>query len=75
MTTFHGQGSQVYNSHLKDARRDAKLSSKGFRVLRFWNDEIDHNLSGVLESIDIALAQNAPHPAACGGHPPPSGEG
>jgi hypothetical protein len=30
-------------------------------------------LNGVLQSIDTAL--NRPHPAACGGHPPPAGEG
>jgi very-short-patch-repair endonuclease len=58
----------------KDVRRDNELVREGFRVLRFWNNDVDRNLTGVLETIDRAL-QDAPHPAACGGHPPPAGEG
>src|SRR4051812_36051805 len=41
--------------HARDSRRDAKLTSEGFCVLRFWNSDIDRNLDGVLESIDLAL--------------------
>jgi very-short-patch-repair endonuclease len=44
-------------------------------ILRFWNSDIDRDLSGVLQSIDDALQESWPHPAACGGHPPPAGEG
>jgi very-short-patch-repair endonuclease len=58
-----------------DTRRDAKLSRAGFRVLRFWNNEIDRNLDGVLEVIDLELRRGRPHPAGCAGHPPPAGEG
>ncbi len=58
----------------RDAKRDGNLERGGLRVLRFWNSDVDRNLSGVLESIDRALG-TAPHPAAFGGHPPPSGEG
>ncbi len=57
----------------RDVRRDENLSRQGFRVLRFWNSDVDRNLNGVLQSIDTALSR--PHPAACGGHPPPAGEG
>jgi len=53
--------------------RDAKFNEDGFRVLRFWNNEIDTNLAGVLEAIDAAL--KIPHPAGFAGHPPPVGEG
>jgi very-short-patch-repair endonuclease len=60
--------------HAKDVRRDNKLVREGFRVLRFWNNDVDRNLTGVVETIDQAL-QGVPHPAACGGHPPPAGEG
>jgi very-short-patch-repair endonuclease len=56
-------------------RRDSTLDAQGFRVLRFWNSDIDRNLSGVLETIDAVLTERLPHPAAFGGHPPPSGEG
>jgi very-short-patch-repair endonuclease len=69
-------GQHNFDAHaIQDSGRDAKLNSQGFRVLRFWNSDIDRNLSGVLESIDFALMDSSPHPAACGGHPPPSGEG
>jgi len=61
--------------HVRDVRRDAKLTSEGFRVLRFWNSDVDRNLGGVLESIDAVLTKGSPHPAASGGHPPPAGEG
>jgi len=58
----------------RDVKRDACLASGGFRVLRFWNNEVDRSLAAVLQSIDLALRET-PHPAAFGGHPPPAGEG
>jgi very-short-patch-repair endonuclease len=60
---------------LSDAKRDETLSRGGFRVLRFWNSDVDRNLDGVLQTIDAALTGTLPHPAAFGGHPPPAGEG
>ena len=60
---------------MRDLRRDAALAKTGFRVLRFWNSDIDRNLTGVLETIESALNRAGPHPAAFGGHPPPLGEG
>jgi very-short-patch-repair endonuclease len=69
-------GQHNFDSHaVKDRERDDKLSRAGFRVLRFWNSDVDCNLSGVLQIIDAELNRKPPHPAACGGHPPPSGEG
>jgi very-short-patch-repair endonuclease len=44
-----------------DQLRDAFLQSLGFRILRFWNSDIDANLAGVMESILSAL--NTPTPA------------
>ena len=44
-----------------DAVRDRVLSDEGYRVLRFWNDEIIDNIEGVVEGILRALTQ-APHP-------------
>jgi very-short-patch-repair endonuclease len=38
-----------------DQNRDAFLQSQGFRILRFWNSDIDANLTGVMESILSAL--------------------
>ena len=45
---------------------------QGFGVLRFWNNEIDRNLEGVLTLIDEAL-QKPPPGLAARGHRPPSG--
>jgi very-short-patch-repair endonuclease len=51
-----------------DQVRDAFLLSQGFRVLRYWNSDIDSNLAGVMESILSALRDPPPdRPAA--GHP------
>jgi very-short-patch-repair endonuclease len=58
-----------------DVRRTAFLESKGYRVLRFWNNDILQNLEGVAESVLGALS--TPHPArASRESPSPSrGEG
>jgi very-short-patch-repair endonuclease len=58
-----------------DARRTAFLESKGYRVLRFWNNDILNNLDGVAQVIASALS--TPHPAqAAPESPSPSrGEG
>ncbi len=53
--------------------RDAALLRKGWRILRFWNNDILQNRAGVLQTIADALGQPEanPHP-----HPPPlAGEG
>jgi len=69
-------GQHAVESHMaSDKKRDEKLTAGGFLVLRFWNSDVDQNLSGVLETIRTALMERNPHPAACGGHPPPVGEG
>jgi very-short-patch-repair endonuclease len=69
-------GQHNFDEHqARDANRDARLAGSGFRVLRFWNNEVDRNLGGVLHAMDAELQRAAPHPAACGGHPPPAGEG
>ena len=68
-------GQHNFDKHqARDEKRDGTFEQSGFRVLRFWNNDVDRNLAGVLQSIDQAL-RDAPHPAAFGGHPPPSGEG
>jgi len=43
-----GQHAQEKN---KDAVRDAWLREQGFRVLRFWDNEVMANTEGVLDSI------------------------
>jgi very-short-patch-repair endonuclease len=55
----------------RDAGRDERLSQQGFRVLRFWNSDVDRNLEGVLETIEEALL--APTPALRADPSPPGG--
>jgi very-short-patch-repair endonuclease len=57
----------------RDARRDDDLTSRGFHVLRDWNNDILSNSTGVLEHLLSCLA-DPPHPAASGRHPLPQGE-
>jgi very-short-patch-repair endonuclease len=47
-----------HNGAASDTRRDAWLKSQGFRMLRFWNNEILQNIEGVLEVIMDALKQS-----------------
>ena len=49
----HGIGRQ--REH--DASRDAALARAGFRVLRFWNHEVDANIDGVVDTIIAAAAR------------------
>jgi 2-isopropylmalate synthase len=39
-----------------DVRRDRFLKADGWRVVRFWNNEVMRNREGVLEVIENALA-------------------
>ena len=58
-----------------DHTRDADLQGRGFRILRFWNNDIILNTRGVLDHIVQTIAQ---FPSPCGLRPRPSptrGEG
>ena len=43
----------------RDGERDTWLRSEGFRILRFWNNDIFENEEGVLTSIISALEASA----------------
>jgi very-short-patch-repair endonuclease len=43
-------GSQHADSHY-DRERDAELKARGFRVLRFWNDDVLKDLNAVCDTI------------------------
>ena len=43
-----------------DRRRDADLAALGYRLARFWNNDVLHNIDGVIETLRLTL--NAPHP-------------
>ncbi|MEJ0013746.1 MAG: endonuclease domain-containing protein [Bauldia sp.] len=58
----------------RDIARDQRLHDAGFRVLRFWNNDVDDNIEGVLQAILDALAETPPsgiRPVP----PPRNGEG
>jgi very-short-patch-repair endonuclease len=62
----------------RDRRRDGDFAARGFKVLRYWNNEIDQNLEGVLTDIDRVLSERGPPPTRSRlrrDHPPPAGEG
>ena len=48
-----------------DARRTAYLEGLGFRVLRFWNNELTDNLDGVVETIFRAAHSNPNGAISC----------
>ena len=54
----------------RDKRRDRFLEAKGFRVLRFWDNDVFTDMDGILSVIRDALAASSPHP-----DPLPRGEG
>ncbi|MEF3194274.1 MAG: DUF3418 domain-containing protein, partial [Halothiobacillaceae bacterium] len=73
-------GGQHSEAESYDRQRDAWLNAQGFRVLRFWNNEVMQNLDGVLEAIHQALHSPSPQPLSLKGRGaiPPSplrGEG
>jgi very-short-patch-repair endonuclease len=45
--SHHGEESERH----ADERRTEYLASQGYRVLRFWNEEVLDNIDGVLETI------------------------
>ncbi|MBI1814672.1 MAG: DUF559 domain-containing protein [Deltaproteobacteria bacterium] len=61
-------GSQHAVNVARDDARTAYLETQGYRVLRFWDDQVLKNVEAVLERIVDAL--RSPHP-----NPLPGGEG
>ncbi|CAN5343299.1 hypothetical protein BH10PSE7_BH10PSE7_17200 [soil metagenome] len=56
----------------RDEARDAFLSGQGFRVLRFWNHEVQKHLDGVCEAIIAVIREHPPrHPLRRYAPPPP----
>ena len=41
-----------------DAQRTEHFESQGYKVIRFWNDQVMTNIEGVLHKIEIALLEN-----------------
>ena len=56
-----------------DAARTRFITGQGYRVLRFWNNDVSDNLGGVLEAIALALSSSPSRGFAA--HPSPTGRG
>ncbi|HMC92916.1 MAG TPA: DUF559 domain-containing protein [Allosphingosinicella sp.] len=68
---IEADGSQ-HADNKDDARRDAFLRAQGFRLLRFWNNQILGESEAVAAGIFAALS--VPHPPAALRRAPPSPE-
>lgn len=61
-------GSQHAERQDDDKKRDAFLLARGYRVLRFWNNDVFKNCFGILERIYEAVTEHPPPaPPAPGG--------
>jgi very-short-patch-repair endonuclease len=70
-----GSGHGRHHQAIHDRERDSRLAAAGYRVLRFWNRDVDENLRGVLDMIFAALESGAAPTPGLRPNPPPSGEG
>jgi very-short-patch-repair endonuclease len=61
------------HSLASDDVRTRYLEAAGYRVLRFWNNEIGENIAGVLVTIDAAI--DADRPPTPDPSPPQAGGG
>jgi very-short-patch-repair endonuclease len=57
-------GGQHANRAEADASRTAYLKIKGYRVIRFWNNDVLENTDGVVQAIERVLLDNpSPNPS------------
>jgi len=67
-------GGQHAEQAAYDEKRTRFLRKQGYRVIRFWDNDILKNMDGVLMELEHALGLKDPHPALS--HPlPRTGEG
>ena len=52
-------GSQHLEQEEYDVERTAFLKSKGYRVLRFWNNDVMNDIDGVIRAIVFAMEENS----------------
>jgi len=46
-----------HNESAEDTVRDRQLGAAGFKVLRFWNNDVLRNIEGVLSTIHTELSK------------------
>ena len=67
-------GGQHDEQSRSDARRTASLEAQGYRVLRFWNNEVLTGLESVADAILLEL-ERGPEGTSSDSSPSPSGRG
>jgi very-short-patch-repair endonuclease len=71
-----GEQHGLNNGRERDCIRDSELCALGYRVLRFWNHEVDKEIESVLDTIWREAEDCDPHPSnAKRSTPSPTGEG
>ena len=55
-------GSVHTDQVVADEQRDAILIGLGLRVVRFWNSQVEHDLPGVLVTLETVLRDLTPRP-------------
>ena len=64
-------GGQHARSVAADAERTRALNAQGYRVIRFWNNDVLGNIEGVMATIVTAIDQSPTSPQPS---PPPRAE-
>jgi adenine-specific DNA-methyltransferase len=71
MLVIEVDGGQHAERRRYDEHCDRRIEAEGFRVLRFWDNQVLQETQAVLEEILRALEASCPHPCL----PPQAGEG
>jgi very-short-patch-repair endonuclease len=64
-------GGQHAENVEEDKKRSLFLESQGYKILRFWNNEVFEKMEGVLQAVLSVLNEASPSPRPS---PPKSGE-
>jgi len=67
MLVIEVDGGQHADARAYDSRRDDFMRGQGYRILRFWNNEVLGNMDGVWQ----VIAAEINHTGSCGGTPHP----
>jgi very-short-patch-repair endonuclease len=68
MLVIEVDGGQHADARAYDSRRDDFMRGQGYRILRFWNNEVLANIDGVWQVILAEINT----PVSCGGTPHPN---
>ena len=63
---IEADGGQHADQEEEDQKRSAYLQQRGYRVVRFWNNEVLENIDGVVETIERILTSPPLTPPASG---------